>query len=591
MKRTRVELPPILESEVGIAAFLNPDLTGFNCILKNSAEDFLVNEVELDGNVVQLTSFEQPDIYRRTGTALSDSEFDEKVKTLFGEEKAIEFRDFLNHRDQIDRIITVQTSKENRFELYKLIATLETPLKSSVKEGVLTLCWPENVENVNRRVYIDYTVLGGEYLQMNVYKTKKDTMGAVNLISNIVKVPSKQISYAGTKDSRAITVQSMTITKGRPDRFAEVKDELAEHGIYVGDFKFVPKGLTLGDAGGNHFSIVLRDVKGANEETVAKSVNSLATQGFLNYFGMQRFGTSSILTHEIGRKILRKDFAGAVDLIMMPRAGDGFLFDKARKLWAETKNPKEVLAIIPKRANAEIKILKSYERFPGNHQKAIKNIARNMYLLYIHAYQSYIWNRAVSARAAKYGCSEPLIGDVVMVAPTEEQVNNKRKGNLSNNVGRRDPWDRKVPLILTAENIQNYTIKDVVYPLPGRRTVYPRNEVGQLMQDWMKEDGIVIAKGDNIFDDVPGDYRKILALPENVSWSFIRYNDPAAKLINTDLDTANGEPQPVGEPSGKHLALRLEFTLGSSQYATMALREITRMETSSQSQSQLVHSD
>jgi tRNA pseudouridine13 synthase len=54
---------------------------------------------------------------------------------------------------------------------------------------------------------------------------------------------------------------------------------------------------------------------------------------------------------------------------------DGYLFDKARQLWAETKDPKQVLAIMPKRASAEIKILKSYERYPGNHQKAIRNVS------------------------------------------------------------------------------------------------------------------------------------------------------------------------------------------------------------------------
>lgn len=36
---------------------------------------------------------------------------------------------------------------------------------------------------------------------------------------------------------------------------------------------------------------------------------------------MQRFGTSTILTHEIGRSLLQKDFAKVADLILMPREG------------------------------------------------------------------------------------------------------------------------------------------------------------------------------------------------------------------------------------------------------------------------------
>jgi tRNA pseudouridine13 synthase len=40
---------------------------------------------------------------------------------------------------------------------------------------------------------------------------------------------------------------------------------------------------------------------------------------------------------------------------------------------------------------------------------------------------------------------------------------------------------------------------------------------------------------------------------------------------------------------GRFLALKVELTLGTSQYATMALREIMRAETSSQAQATLSH--
>jgi tRNA pseudouridine13 synthase len=51
-----------------------------------------------------------------------------------------------------------------------------------------------------------------------------------------------------------------------------------------------------------------------------------------------------------------------------------------------------------------------------------------------------------------------------------------------------------VPLVLTTENIHNYTIKDVVYPMPGRRTVYPDNDIGELIKDMMSKrtKGIII---------------------------------------------------------------------------------------------------
>jgi tRNA pseudouridine13 synthase len=85
--------------------------------------------------------------------------------------------------------------------------------------------------------------------------------------------------------------------------------------------RFVPNGLTLGDLKGNHFTIVLRDVKGATESDLEASLQSLKTNGYLNYFGMQRFGTSTVLTHTIGCAIMKKDYELASDLILNPREG------------------------------------------------------------------------------------------------------------------------------------------------------------------------------------------------------------------------------------------------------------------------------
>ncbi|CAO3631876.1 unnamed protein product [Cunninghamella echinulata] len=536
----------------------------------------------------KLTDFEQPitHIKNKMTNTLSIQEFDTKVKELFDEQFAIEFRDFLNHPEDISRVISVMTTKETRFGLYGLIAELEKPLKSSVSNGLLTLCWPENNDNFNRQVYIDYLALGGEYLQFHVYKSNIDTMGVCNLIAKSTKVPTKQLGYAGTKDSRAITVQAMTCFRGRPERFELVKEELAKSGIHIGNFAFVPKGLTLGDLGGNHFTIVLRDVTGATEETITASLNSLKTNGFLNYFGMQRFGTSTVLTHEVGRCILQKKFSEASDLILMPREGDTEAYANARNLWKKTKDASATLAIMPKRATSEFKLLKSYEMFPGNHKKAINNLSRAMYSMYCHAYQSYIWNRIVSERVKLFGCDEPLVGDIVMV----DGDSNKQNQKSSNKAGRRDAWDRKIPMILTEKNINSYTINDVVYPLPGVRTVYPQNEMGELYKKYMDEDNIKMNKSDKFYQDFPGDYRFMLAVPKDFSWSFVRYDDPTAKLCNTDLDNAQGIPPPTDNSNGKHLGLKVEFTLGTSQYATMALREIIRAETSSQSQAKLIHS-
>lgn len=59
-------------------------------------------------------------------------------------------------------------------------------------------------------------------------------------------------------------------------------------------------------------------------------------------------------------------------------------------------------------------------------------------MIYVHAYQSYVWNSLVSERVREFGADAPVVGDLVMEkevpapapapeapAKTEETANNK----------------------------------------------------------------------------------------------------------------------------------------------------------------------
>lgn len=64
----------------------------------------------------------------------------------------------------------------------------------------------------------------------------------------------------------------------------------------------------------------------------------------------------------------------------------------------------------------------------------------------------------------------------------------------------------------------------------------------------------------------------------------MRYNCDTDTLLQSDLEEIRKEKPPVSVDDGQFTALVLEFNLPSSTYATMALREILKSDTSVASQ-------
>lgn len=58
-------------------------------------------------------------------------------------------------------------------------------------------------------------------------------------------------------------------------------------------------------------------------------------------------------------------------------------------------------------------------------------------------------------------------------------------------------------------------------------------------------------------------------------------------LAQSDEDKILGFDPPATEEDGKFIALQVKLTLGTAAYATMALREVTKTETSSHYQTML----
>jgi len=136
---------------------------------------------------------------------------------------------------------------------------------------------------------------------------------------------------------------------------------------------------------------------------------------------------------------------------------------------------------------------------------------------------------------------------------------------------------------ITEEELENVKIEDVVLPMPGHNVMYPNNVIKQWYEELLAVDGLSFtAMKQNVRQySVSGTYRRMIVRPENLTWKTMHYSNLMSTLIKSDLDEMNNVPDPQDDQEGEYKALILDFCLPSAAYATMALREILKTDTSS----------
>jgi tRNA pseudouridine13 synthase len=316
--------------------------------------------------------------------------------------------------------------------------------------------------------------------------------------------------------------------------------------VSVGNFSFVDAPLTLGELKGNEFTVVLRRVSaapidavdvndssgdagagsgdssgsGGSNAAVEAALRGVRNNGFVNYFGMQRFGTGNVPTYKIGEALLKGDWARAVSLVLLPfHDTEPPATARAREYLYKTHDCEKAASLWPRHQLAESAVLRALATSGGRAVKnAINAIPQSLRTMYVHAYQSFVWNHMVSERllltattveeqaedgAPRVGTgvpSTPIVGDLVYVdaaaadddatavaadedgdATTAAAADVSTdaaagSGSGSGSSGDRD-FDEKVHAdnirtkvkALTAADVASgkYTIADVVMPVPG----------------------------------------------------------------------------------------------------------------------------
>lgn len=458
-----------------------------------------MNEVDLEGNEALLSDFSMP----QPPDEVEDNENCEAdLKELLGEDKVQLINELIESKLEESKCVSLDVTdydKDKRSKLHKLLRTvygkkLVNNTESKDDKKFINVKKPTNRDR--RRDY--GWRWPHEFTCFILHKENIDTLQAIATLARKLDTKPSHFAYAGTKDKRAKTSQWISVKKIEPQKICQAARQC--QGLRVGNFKFLPDTLRLGSLKGNRFRIALRSVKGEQDE-IEKSLESLRDVGFINYYGLQRFGNCrKIPTYMIGKALLASDFKKACDLILEERDGEPSYMQTMRKCYTETKDPKKASECLHSTNTCvEARILLGLVKHGStNYLQALLNLPRNMLMLYLHAYQSFVFNRVASKRC-EMGLSVK-VGDLVFTEDpgTEviDEVDDEAEDNEKAPEQEVESRFQAMARPLTEEDltIGSFTIYDIILPLPGYDIKYPTNELGTTYQELLAQDDLTSEK-------------------------------------------------------------------------------------------------
>ncbi|TMA06154.1 MAG: tRNA pseudouridine(13) synthase TruD [Methanobacteriota archaeon] len=383
--------------------------------------------------------------------------------------------------------------------------------------------------------------IDGRYTIVALRVRNWETNRLVRELARALHISRRRIGFAGTKDKRALTTQLFSFENVPPETIKALRMKDVE----VLDVSRSGRPLEIGDLVGNRFQIVVRDLTVAVDrvnsiaEETARQIRSFG--GFPNFFGIQRFGSVRAITHVVGRHIVRGEFKEAVQTyVANPIEGEGSESYEVRAALRDTGDVHAALRSYPKSYGFEKAILNRLASRPDDYVGALQVLPFNLLLMFVHGYQSYLFNRVLSERLRRgLPIHEPVAGDLVLPAD------------------RRGLPDRDRTIDVTCDNLDRVADRCregkawVSAILFGSESEFAGGEVGQIEKEIVATEGL--RPEDFIIPDIPrisskGSRREILA-----------------PLHDFSIRPTAGE-------------LNLSFASSRGSYATCLVREFTKAE-------------
>ena len=221
-----------------------------------------------------------------------------------------------------------------------------------------------------------------------LYLLEKKGIDSHHALVEIKKNLGLDLRIMGMKDAKATTKQYASSTR---------IDNVQKQNISRTKHTFLTlKGFTSRPVGkesllGNEFSITIYDAKQFVASEFRPEIEKIA-----NFYGLQRFGSERLVTHLVGREIVKRNFKKAAELLLSYTTEyDSVMSREIRQKSLDPKNYRNILKHLPKGMDIEYHLMNAFVN--GKEPiSALRSIPINIRRLFVHAYQAFIFNKCLS---------------------------------------------------------------------------------------------------------------------------------------------------------------------------------------------------
>ena len=297
-------------------------------------------------------------------------------------------------------------------------------------------------------------------------------------IARRLGLATSSLDWAGTKDRRAVAERLVSYRGPVPTAPLDLPR------VEVVEAYRARDGLVLGHHYGNSFDLRLDELALPPDQTtvVYRTIEKelRAAGGFPNFVGPQRFGEVRPITHAVGRWVVRGDLARAVEVYLVDRpvGGKEGVGDGARAAYAEHHDAARALREFPAEYRFERTLL---EHLARGHppERAFRALSRDLRLLFVHAYQAYLFNLWMSRRVERgLPLDRPVPGDHILRIGRDGTVRSQEGIPAGE-----DNLPECSDLVLRGRAL-------VAGPLVGYETAPGEGVPGEILEDLLREEAI-----------------------------------------------------------------------------------------------------